>query len=68
VKKATQAENRLINLCNHNVSSDAKVTALRKHVARAVKLELAKQEPRIVYIPTRIVYVPTGRASGRGLA
>lgn len=49
MKKATESENNLINLCNHNVSSDAKVLALRKHVKRAVDVALKKQEPRIVY-------------------
>lgn len=43
MKKATHAENRLINLCNHNISSDEKVLALRKYVNRQILAAMKKQ-------------------------
>lgn len=43
MKKATKVENDLINLCNHNVSSESKVFALRKHVEIAVAKAIAKE-------------------------
>ncbi len=35
-RPCTKAEHDLINLCNHNIGSDAKVAALRAHVAKAI--------------------------------
>jgi hypothetical protein len=49
INKATKAENDLINLCNHNIASETKVLAIRKHVARAVRSALKKQAPRVIH-------------------